>query len=227
MGFTRLATAADDPRGTAPPNASSPNEVVQPNERPWDEDENLETATPDPTPEVPTVLQREGGEPAVDVIEQVGVGGPVAYASAGVLEVGGSGALIASSDYVMAKIGPTIGWFIYDGIQLSYRHDIYGGTATRGFGVATLAVIDLSVHMRLNDRLLGFFGLGPGFSYNGETAGVGGKARLGVDVLIGRSGLFRPGTFFTATTNPLLDLRGSPSAHNWQYGLELEYAALF
>lgn len=127
----------------------------------------------------------------------------------------------------MAKIGPTIGWFIYDGIQLAYRHDIYGGTATRGIGVATLAVIDVSVHLRMNDRLLGFAGVGPGFSYNGETAGVGGKGRLGLDVLIGRSGLFRPAACFTATSNPLLDLRGTPSSHNWNFGLELEYAALF
>lgn len=229
LAFTSLhaAWAEQDPRGTAPLNASSPNEVVQPTELPSDDDESLEHATPDPTPQVPVVLQREGAEPAVDVIEQAGVGGPIAFASAGVLEVGGSGALIATSEYVMARLGPTIGWFVYDGVELAYTHEIYGGTHVGGFGLASLAVIDVSVHTRINDRLLGFVGLGPGLSYNGETAGLGGKARLGLDVLVGRSGLFRPATFYTLTTNPLVDLRGTPTEQNWQYGLELEYAALF
>jgi hypothetical protein len=221
------ALARSDPRGDAPLNASSPNEVVQPNEIPSDDDETLASATPDPTPQVPDVMQRETSKPAVDVIEQAGVGGPVAFGSAGVLEVGGSGALIASTDYVMAKLGPTIGWFVYDGVQLSYTHEIYGGTQIGGIGVATLGVLDVSVHTRINDRLLCFVGLGPGLSYNGETAGFGGKTRAGLDVLVGRSGLFRPAAFYTLTSNALVDLRGSRTNHHFQYGLELEYAALF
>jgi hypothetical protein len=200
---------------------------VQPEEKPSDDDTSLENATPDPTPRVPTVFQRENAAPSLDVIEQAGVGGPLAFGSAGVLEVGGSGALIASSDYIMAKLGPTIGWFVYDGVELAYTHEVYGGTETHGFGLASFAVIDVSVHMRINDRLLGFVGLGPGLSYNGDTAGVGGKGRLGLDVLVGRSGLFRPAAFYTLTSNRLVDLRGTATNHNWQYGLELEYAALF
>lgn len=222
-----LAWAEHDPRGSAPLNASSANEVVQPNEPASDDDVNLEHATPDPTPRVPVVLQRGGEEPTIDVIEQAGVGGPVAFGSAGVLEVGGSGALIAASDYFMAKFGPTVGWFPYDGVMLSYTHEIYGGTAIGGYGVASLAVLDVSVHTPVNDRLLAFVGLGPGLAYNGENFGVGGKGRLGLDVLVGRSGLFRPAAFYTLTSNTLVDLRGTPTAHHWQYGLELSYAALF
>lgn len=221
------ARAADEPRGTAPSHASSPNEVVQPEELPRDDDMALEKATPDPTPKVPTLLQRDQQTPVVDVIEQVGVGGPVAYGSAGVFEVGGSGALIASQDYVMAKFAPTVGLFIYDGIQLAYTHEIYGGTATEGTQVTTFAILDLTLHLRLNDRLLGFFGAGPGVFYNGNELGMGGKARAGLDVLIGRSGLFRPAAFFSLTSNPLVDLRGSKTNSEWQWGLEFAYAAMF
>jgi hypothetical protein len=222
-----VAWGASDPRGDAPINASSPNELVQPNEKPVDDDVDLKHATPDPTPPVPVVLQRKSSAPAVDVIEQAGVGGPVAFGSAGVLEVGGSGALMASSNYIMARLGPTIGWFIYDGVQLAHTHEVYGSSKIRGWGVASLAVIDVSVHVRLNDRLLGFVGAGPALSYNGDSAGFGGKGRMGMDVLVGRSALFRPAAFYTLTSNELVDLRGSATSQHWQYGLELAYAALF
>jgi hypothetical protein len=218
---------APDPRGTAPRTASSPNEIIQPTERASDDDVGLAHATPDPTPKVPTVLQRPGPKPAIDVIEQVGVGGPVAFGSAGVFEVGGSGALIASSEFVMAKFAPSVGLFIYDGVELAYTHEVYGGTATHGVGITTFSVLDLGVHLRVNDRLLGFFAAGPGLSYNGETFGVGGKGRLGLDVLVGRSGLFRPAAFFAATTNRLVDLRGTLTTSEWNYGLEIAYAAMF
>lgn len=227
LSYTVALRAAVDVRGDAPSHASSPNEVVQPEEVAGDDDVTLEGATPDPTPEVPSLLQREHTAPVVDVIEQVGVGGPTAFGSAGVFEVGGSGALIASSDYVMAKFAPTVGLFIYDGIQLSYMHEVYGGTATAGVGVTTFAVLDVTAHLPVNDRLLGFCGLGPGLSYNGETLGIGGKARCGLDVLVGRSGIFRPAAFFTITSNPIVDLRGTPTGGEWQYGLDLAYAAMF
>src|SRR5690606_29438158 len=222
-----LVPAVADPRGTAPRTASSPNEIVQPTELPSDDDVGLADATPDPTPKVPTPFQRSQSKPAVDVIEQAGVGGPVAFGSAGVFEVGGSGALIAARDFIMTKLAPSVGLFIYDGLQLAYTHEFYGGTATHGIGITTFAVLDLGLHLRLNDRLLGFVAAGPGISYNGETFGIGGKSRLGIDVLIGRSGLFRPAAFFAATTNRVVDLRGSLTRSEWNYGLEIAYAALF
>lgn len=219
--------ATADPRGTAPRAASSPNEIRQPSERPTDDDADLSNATPDPTPQVPTLLQRPGPTPSIDVIEQVGVGGPVAFGSAGVFEVGGSGALVASSDYIMTRLAPTVGLFIYDGIQISYTHEIYGGTTTHGIGVATFAVLDVGAHARINDRVLGFLAVGPGLAYNGETFGIGAKGRLGLDVLVGRSGVFRPAAFFNVTTTPLVDLRGTLVDNRWQSGLEFAYAALF
>jgi hypothetical protein len=117
-----------DPRGEAPASASSPNEVAQPDEVPADEDSDLATATPDPTPQVPTVLQRPMSEARLDVVEQAGVGGPVAYASAGVLEVGGSGSIFAASDFIGLRFAPFVTWFAFDGVGFSYIHEIYGGS---------------------------------------------------------------------------------------------------
>lgn len=216
-----------DPRGTAPESASSPNEVAQPGEPAHDDDLDLERATPDPTPRVPRPLQRTT-EPTLDVIEQAGVGGPTSFASAGVLEVGGSGALLASSDYFMAKFAPFVGWFVYDGVQLSYTHEIYGGTTpSSGAYFATMGVVEASLHVPFGDRVLGFFSAGPGIVYNTQRFGAGGKTRLGLDVLVGRSALLRPAGFFTLMSAPLVDLRGGLTTSRWQYGLEIAYAALF
>ena len=216
-----------DPRGTAPSGASSPNEVEQPGESTHEEDATLETATPDPTPQVPRPFQRKGSRPTLDVVEQAGVGGPIAYASAGVLEVGGSGAVLASGDYLGAKFAPSAGWFIYDGVQVAYTHELYAGMRDSTDFFASMAVADVTLHLPIEDRLLWFFGAGPGIVYNDGHLGVGAKARAGFDVLIGRSGLLRPGTFFSVMSRPLLDLRGSSTNSRWQYGMEIAYAALF
>ena len=222
--------AQPDPRGTAPSSASSANEVAQPNERPRDDDERLERATPDPTPPVPVPLQRPDPAPTLDVVEQAGVGGPTAFGSAGVLEVGGTGTLLASRGSVLARFAPSVGWFVYDGIQLTYSHEIWGGSRSGNDGdplVASMGVLDASVHMRVTDRLLTFVGVGPGILYNGRKLTLGGKARAGLDVLIGRSGLFRPALFTTVMGRELVDLAGQRTADRLQYGLEIGYAALF
>src|SRR5690349_9013177 len=58
-----------------------------------DDDVDPEHTTPDPTPVVPNVLAETPRAERLTVVEQAGVGGPLAYASATVLEVGGSGSI--------------------------------------------------------------------------------------------------------------------------------------
>ena len=218
------ASAQRDPRGNAPASASSPNEVAQPGEPAYEDDLTLETATPDPSPPVPRLLQR-GHEPYLDVIEQAGVGGPTAYASQGVLEVGGTGALMANRDFVRLSFAPFVGWFVFDGIQLAYINEIYGGSygGERDFG--TLALIEISAHLRFGDRVLGFIGVGQGVLYNGDF-GYAVKPRAGLDVLVGRSGIFRPAFYYTWASEDLVTPNDTPPTH-WVYGLEIAYAAMF
>jgi len=93
--------------------------------------------------------------------------------------------------------------------------------------IATMAVVDASVHLPVGDRVLCFAGLGPGLLYNGEDFGLGVKARSGVDVLIGRSGVFRPGLFYTWMSTPLVDLSGVATSSRHQFGVEIAYGAMF
>lgn len=218
------AHAQRDPRGNAPATASSPNEVAQPGEPARDDDTSLETATPDPTPRVPSILQR-GRDPHLDVIEQAGVGGPTAYGSQGVLEVGGTGSLMANRDFVRLAFAPFVGWFVFDGIQLSYINEIYGGAYEGDNDFGTLALIELSAHLRFGDRVLGFVGVGQGVIYNGDF-GYAVKPRLGLDVLVGRSGVFRPAFYYTWSTETLFAPNETPPTQ-WLYGLEIAYAAMF
>jgi len=217
-----------DPRGEAPPGASSVNEVDQPGEPATDDDTSLETATPDPTPPVPRLLQRRDREAELDVIEQAGVGGPVAYASAGVLEVGGTGSLFATAENVGLRFAPFVGWFVLDGLQLSYIHDVFGGKAgDDGTYFGTLVLIEASGHFRINDRLLAFVGAGPGYLFNGEDHGFAMKGRVGLDVLVGRSGIFRPDIYAVWGTAPMVPPVSAVPPSTWGYGLEISYGVMF
>lgn len=219
--------AQDDPRGEAPPDASSPNELGQPDEVPRDDDADLATATPDPTPEVPSVLQRPMSEAELDVVEQAGVGGPVAYASAGVLEVGGSGSIFASPGFIGLRMAPFVTWFAFDGVGLSYIHEIYGGSQEGDASFGMILHVELSLHLRVSDRVLIALGLAPGLLYNTSDWGATGRIRAGVDVLVGRSGVFHPMFYFVGGSQPLLaQVDGVPETH-WGYGVEITYGAMF
>ena len=218
--------AQDDPRGTAPPEASSPNEISQEGERATDDDMSLATADPDPTPPPPSVLERRGA--SFDVVEQAGVGGPTSYGSAGVLEVGGSGALLKGEDFVSARFAPSIGWFFADGIQLSYINEVFGGKTGQQTRVSLTALVDLSVHVPLGGRLLLMGSAGAGVLYNGSDWGFVVKPRVGLDVLIGRSSLIRPAFFVQWSHASLIDLEGEDvQDETLLYGVEIAYAAMF
>ncbi|MCB9602118.1 MAG: hypothetical protein H6724_02255 [Sandaracinus sp.] len=220
------AAAQRDFRGEAPRTASSANEVVQPGEVPTDDDVSLETATPDPTPRVPTPLQRR--ELEVDVIEQAGVGGPVAYASGGVLEVGGMGSLAFGEEFWQLRMAPFVGWFIADGFELTYLHEVSGARIAGENRVATSMYLEPSGHVRVTDRLLAFAGVAPGVLYNGDDWGFTIRTRAGVDVLVGRSGIFRPALTFTWATRDLYGTTGTQLPGMRRVGgLEISYAAMF
>lgn len=221
------AGAQRDPRGDAPRDASSPNEVAQPDERPSDDDTDLATATPDPTPEVPRLMQRPASEARVDVVEQAGVGGPTAYASGGVLEVGGSGSLFATEAFAGLRFAPFVTWFAFDGIAFSYIHELYGGKREDGRWFAMNLQIEASAHLRVSDRLLVLLGVAPGLLYNGDHTGFSIKPRAGLDVLVGRSGVLHPAIYFLAATEELVAPVDSVPATHWGYGLEIAYGAMF
>ncbi|MCB9666659.1 MAG: hypothetical protein H6715_00865 [Myxococcales bacterium] len=55
----------------------------------------------------------------VGVHEQAGTGSDVAFAEAGVFEIGGSGSLQGNSDGVILTLSPQAGYFITDNVEIS------------------------------------------------------------------------------------------------------------
>ena len=69
---------------------------------------------------------------------------------------------MASGDYLGAKFAPSAGWFIYDGVQVAYTHELYAGMRDSTDFFASMAVADVTLHLPIEDRLLWFFGADEG-----------------------------------------------------------------
>ena len=94
--------------------------------------------------------------------------------------------------------------------------------------VATSMYLEPSGHVRVTDRLLAFAGVAPGVLYNGDDWGFTIRTRAGVDVLVGRSGIFRPALTFTWATRDLYGTTGTQLPGMRRVGgLEISYAAMF
>lgn len=190
--MTSLAVADDDgvvtstPQATAPP---TPTGQLPP------ATSDQDPAPPVPTPNVPGL----NGE----VVEQAGVGGIVGYGRAGVLELGGSAGLTMAQDIHMLNISPQIGWFLVDNFEMSGIIDVAHLKAGEG-NTATIwsALVEPSFHLPFNRSLFGFVGMGVGASYVSELGtGLAVAPRIGMDFLVGRSGILRPSLSYQYTTH--------------------------
>ena len=159
----------------------------------------------DPQP-VPSGLQ---ANPADDVTEQAGVGGTQAYGRKGVLELGGSAGLNIADDYFSFNISPSAGYFILDNIQLSALLNLgwIDTGATDGTFMGT-ALVEPSVHYPLSRTLFVFGGVGLGLGVSDDTAGdtdIGFALapRLGLNIMVGRSGILSPFVQLTYVTSQI------------------------
>jgi len=193
-----------------------------------DDDVDPAHSTPDPTPPVPNVLAETPRAERLTVVEQAGVGGPLAYASATVLEVGGSGAMSVSGERLYLRMAPFVAWFVVDGFRLSYMHELYVSKVEKDYRISTALVLGGDVHFRLSDRLL--IGTGPevGALYNGDKWGVLIRPKVTLDILIGRSGILHPGLFFSWSSVDIIDASGQDTpGENIAFGFDIAYAAMF
>jgi hypothetical protein len=178
VGNTPEATAAPTPTNQLPPAQS-----------------DADPAPPVPTPNIPGI----NGE----LVEQAGVGGVVGYARAGVLELGGSAGLTMAQDIHMLNISPQIGWFLVDNFELSGIVDVAHLKAGEG-NTATIwsALVEPSFHLPFNRSMFGFVGMGVGASYVSQLGtGLAVAPRIGMDFLVGRSGILRPSLSYQYTTH--------------------------
>jgi hypothetical protein len=178
MGTAR----ADDKPNLAPRNALPPAE-----------------SSHDPHPAAPSPLI---GNRSATIVSQAGIGGPVAYARSGVLELGGMLAWTAQTGQSTIMVAPTLGWFLTDNFELSaivqYNRQVNGDNAQ----TFITGLIEPSFHLPIVDELFLFAGFGVGATgVTGQDVGFAIAPRLGMNILVGRSGILTPSVAWNASTN--------------------------
>ena len=132
----------------------------------------------------------------IEVAKDAGVGSPLAYARRSIVELGGTLALTHDGDITLFRISPSIGYFFVDNVELTLFPNLsilhFADDTTVQIG----AVLEPSYHLPLSDALYAFAGLGFGFNY-AEDPGFEAllRPRIGTDVMVGRSGIFKPALF--------------------------------
>jgi hypothetical protein len=209
--FTPVVASADDtPTSTTVPDPVTGAPGVSPdNERTGTPGS---TAPPTPTGQLPPASSDHDTAPPVpspvipgvnaDVVEQAGVGGQVGYARAGVLELGGSAGLTLAGDIRAINFSPSIGWFLIDNFELSAILDVTNLKAGDDSATLFSGLIEPSFHIPFNRSMFGFVGMGVGAAYQEALgAGMAVAPRIGMDFLVGRSGILRPSLSYEYTTH--------------------------
>lgn len=190
MSTAAFAQSANDdgvgtPEATAPP---TPTNQLPPAQS------DADPAPPVPVPNVPGLTG--------DVVEQAGVGGAVGYGRAGVLELGGSAGLTLAQDIRALNFSPSVGWFLVDNFEISGILDVSHLKAGESSATIWSALVEPSFHLPFNRSMFGFIGMGVGASYVSDLgAGMAVAPRIGMDFLVGRSGILRPSLSYQYTTH--------------------------
>jgi hypothetical protein len=184
----------------------------------------------DPQPMVPAPTV-----PLTGVTSQAGTGGTQSYGRAGVLELGGSAGFSAASSYSRFELSPSIGIFAMDNLELSlltgFSHFRIGARNGAGRVTATeiKALIEPSLHIPLSQVAFAFVGLGGGINYiTGHDAGFALQPRLGMNFLIGRSGVLTPALNVNySTVDALRTGAGTILAVQTTYGMNIGYTVMW
>ena len=182
----------------------------------------------DPQPRVSGPSIPPGG-----LVQQAGVGGETAYARVGVLELGGSAAFAVAGELLTLRIAPSIGWFFMNNLQLSGIISLNVAQATTN-GVSNTStslnmLVEPSAHLPLSRVVFLFGGLGMGLSYaDGPGAGFALAPRLGADILVGRSGVFKPAVTFVYSTSGAVETpQGTLLTASTSFGVNLGYTVMW
>jgi hypothetical protein len=176
------------------------------------------------------------------IVEQAGVGSEHSYARAGVLELGGFGNVSIADSYTSVGCSPTLGWFILDGLEISVITSVnFIRQETVTFNASGAKVIEdadtlvllflaePSYHFRLTPVMWGFAGVGVGLADQNPGAGTGFAVapRFGINVMIGRSGIFTPAMMAVyQTTEAGEDNQGS-SGVSGTFGLTAGFTVMW
>ncbi len=179
----------------------------------------------DPAPQVAAA-----NVPATGMVSQAGIGGSTAYGRPGVVELGGSVGLTLAGDLTQFNISPTVGWFFANNLQISgiigFNYVDSGGPAG---GASSLNVlVEPSYHLPFNRSLFAFLGLGLGLGYaDGPGAGFAIAPRLGMNIMVGRSGILSPALQFVYSTSQVITTpQGTFIGGNTSFGLQVGYTVM-
>lgn len=132
----------------------------------------------------------------VRVTQGAGMGSATPYAERGVVELGGRMLLDIREDISSFEFGPVFGYFVINNLQLSVLPFLGITHVTDETNWRLGGILEPSYHMGLYDWLYAFVGLGVGASYE-DGPGVDALVRpvVGTDIMVGRSGIFKPSIF--------------------------------
>jgi hypothetical protein len=197
-------------------------EGLPPNQLPAPRSDN-DTLPPVPAPTVPLS----------GLTRQAGVGGTQAYGRAGVMELGGAAGFSAATNYSRFELSPSIGIFVIDNLELSllgsFSHFRVGAPDNRVTATEIKALFEPSLHLPISQVVFGFAGLGAGFNYiSGQEAGLAFQPRLGMNLLIGRSGVLTPAISVAySTVEALRTEAGRVLAVQTSYGMNIGYTVMW
>jgi hypothetical protein len=155
-----------------------------------------------PEPPGGTALDENGDVDDAQVVKSAGMGSQVAYATRGVVELGGSMGLDIRQELISFTFAPTVGYFLTDRFELSLIPALVIQSVgdpesnARATNVRVAAVLEASYHQPLSDIFYVFGGAGFGVGYE-DGPGVNFVLRpvLGLDIMVGRSGILKPAGF--------------------------------
>lgn len=165
-------------------------------------------ATPPPPPP-PKVTGLD-----IAVAKEAGIGGTQAYARAGVLELGGALGMTMNTAYQQVNIAPSIGYFLVDNLELSAISNFSFLNTENGKPQGSFTgLVEPSYHMPFTDYLYGFLGSGFGLNTTPRGTGLAFVPRLGVNIMVGRSGILTPALSLVYSTAESLGTVGSSGDH--------------
>lgn len=196
VGVEQADVDADDTRSDGEEKTDSESDSLRP-----DLEDHAEER---PEPPGGTVLHTSGDTMEVDdptVIAGAGMGSDIAYATRGVVELGGIMGLDVREETIDFTIAPTVGYFVVDRLELTLMpllrvRSVEDDTGDSQTNTRFAVIVEPSYHLPFMDNLYGFIGTGLGLTYeSGPGVEFLFRPVAGVDIMIGRSGILKPALF--------------------------------
>lgn len=162
--------------------------------------QTLPSNQPPPTEQAAAMPAMEPTAPVV--VDDTKVEGTLTYGRAGVRELGTAAGLSIAQDIRAVNFSPSFGWFINDNFELSGILDVTNLKAGSASSTMWSALAEPSFHFPVNNSVFGFFGMGLGVAFVNELgAALAVAPHLGLDVMVGKTGILRPSLSYQYTTH--------------------------